>query len=53
MYDRLAIFPLGQQLWLQELESYVTYPPLQAAETYKLGQVPQEIKKAHGNHPSD
>jgi Sulfatase len=30
MYDGLGIMPLGQQLWLKELESYQTYPPLQA-----------------------
>jgi arylsulfatase len=40
-------------LWLKELESYLTYPPLQAAETYNLGQVIAEIKKAHESHPSD
>jgi arylsulfatase len=34
LYDGAAIMPLGQQLWLKELESYVTYPPLQAPETY-------------------
>jgi arylsulfatase len=39
-------------LWLKELESYLTYPPLQAAETYNLGQVIAEIKKAHESHPS-
>src|SRR5262249_56353167 len=53
MYDGLAIMPLGQQLWLKELESYQTYPPMQAPETYNLGQVIQEIKAAHMNHPGD
>ena len=53
MYDGLGIVPLGQLLWLKELESYVTYPPLQAAETYNLGQVIAEIKKAHEAHPQD
>jgi arylsulfatase len=53
MYDGLAMFPLGQLLWLKELESYITYPPLQAAETYNLGQVIAEIKKAHESHPGD
>jgi arylsulfatase len=53
MYDGLAIMPLGQQLWLQELESYVTYPPLQSPETYNLGQVLQEVKKMHESHPGD
>src|SRR5262244_376191 len=53
MYDGLAMMPLGQLLWLKELESYVTYPPLQAPETYNLGQVLQEVKKMHEAHPSD
>jgi len=53
MYDGLGIMPLGQQLWLKELESYLTYPPLQAPETYNLSQVIQEVKKMHGNNPSD
>jgi arylsulfatase len=53
MYDGLAMFPLGQLLWLKELESYIPYPPLQAAETYNLGQVIAEIKKMHEAHPGD
>jgi arylsulfatase len=53
MYDGLAIMPLGQQLWLKELESYKTYPPLQAPETYNLTQVLQEVKKVHMNDPND
>jgi arylsulfatase len=53
MYDGLAMFPLGQLMWLKELESYIPYPPLQAAETYNLGQVLQEVKRMHESHPSD
>jgi arylsulfatase len=53
MYDGLAIMPLGQQLWLKELESYQTYPPMQAPETYNLGQVIAQIKAANENHPQD
>jgi hypothetical protein len=45
--------PLGQQLWLKELLSYQTYPPLQAPETYNLTQVIQEVQKMHNNNPSD
>ena len=26
------MLPIGQQLWLKELESYETYPPLQAPQ---------------------
>jgi arylsulfatase A-like enzyme len=53
MYDGLGIVPLGQQLWLAELESYLTYPPLQAPETYNLTQVIQEVKKMHEQAPED
>jgi arylsulfatase len=52
MYDGLGIMPLGQQLWRKELESYVTFPPLQAPETYNLTQVLQEVKK-HEKSPSE
>jgi arylsulfatase A-like enzyme len=52
MYDGLAMFPLGQLLWLKELESYQTYPPLQAPETYNLGQVIQELKAARHTSPA-
>src|SRR5262249_60202044 len=51
MYDGLAIMPLGQQLWLQQLESYVKFPPLQAPETYNLGQVLRQVKKMHEESP--
>jgi hypothetical protein len=53
MYDGLGIMPLGQQLWLKELESYNTYPPLQTPETYNLTQIIQEVQKMRGNNPSD
>ncbi|WP_043159384.1 arylsulfatase [Bradyrhizobium sp. Ai1a-2] len=53
MYDGLAMMPLGQLLWLKELESYATYPPLQSPETYNLSQVLQEVRKAHESHPGD
>ena len=47
------ILPIGQQLWEKELESYVTYPPLQAPETYNLSGILAEVKKNLANHPSD
>jgi len=47
------ILPIGQQLWEKELESYVTYPPLQAPETYNLSGILAEVKKAHASAPSD
>jgi len=42
----------AQLLWLKELESYQTYPPMQAPETYNLGQVIQELKAARHTSPS-
>ncbi len=40
------MLPIGQQLWLKHLESYVKYPPLQEAASYNLSQVIAEVKKA-------
>jgi hypothetical protein len=40
-----------QLLWLKELESYVTYPPLQAPETYNLCQMLDQVQKM--GHPND
>jgi arylsulfatase len=53
MYSGLGIMPLGQQLWLKELESYRTYPPLQSPETYNLTQVIDQVKKMNEAHPGD
>jgi len=44
LYD-WNIIPLGQILWLKELESYRAYPPMQDPETYNLDQVIQQIKE--------
>jgi hypothetical protein len=52
LYD-WNILPIGQQLWEKELESYSTYPPLQAPETYNLSGILAEVKKAHANAPGD
>jgi arylsulfatase len=51
MYDGLAIMPIGQQLWLEQLETYQKFPPLQAPASYNLSQVLQEVKSQ--GHPSD
>ncbi len=40
------MLPIGQQLWLKHLESYITYPPLQEAASYNLTQVIDQVKKA-------
>jgi arylsulfatase len=40
------MLPIGQALWLKELESYIPYPPLQDPASYNLDQVLQQIKQA-------
>jgi arylsulfatase len=37
--------PIGQALWLKELESYIPFPPLQDPASYNLSSVIQEVKK--------
>src|SRR4030095_5718626 len=39
------MLPVGQQLWLKELESYVAFPPLQDPASYNLVQVLEQVKK--------
>ena len=38
------MLPLGQLLWLKELETYKTFPPLQAPEAYNLDGIIAEMK---------
>jgi arylsulfatase len=40
-------------LWLEHLESYKKFPPMQAPETWNLNQVLEQLKKAQDSHPSD
>jgi arylsulfatase A-like enzyme len=40
------MLPIGQQLWLKHLESYIAFPPLQEAASYNLSQVIEQVKKA-------
>jgi len=59
MYSGLGIMPLGQQLWLKQLESYKKFPPMQAPETYNLEQVEQQLRTqgspvaGGGGHPEE
>jgi arylsulfatase len=46
------MLPVGQQLWLQELSSYIAFPPLQDPESYNLVQVLEQVKKMGQQHPS-
>jgi Sulfatase len=45
------MLPVGQQLWLKELQSYVDFPPLQDPETYNLVQVMNQVKKMADQGP--
>ncbi len=52
LYD-WNMLPIGQALWLKELETYLTYPPLQDPASYNLDQVMQQIKQARTAGRSD
>jgi hypothetical protein len=45
------MLPLGQLLWLKELETYKRFPPLQSPESWNLDQVTEQIRNGMG-HPS-
>ncbi len=40
------MLPIGQVLWLKELETYQKYPPMQDPASYNLSQVMDQLKKA-------
>jgi len=46
------ILPIGQLLWLKELESYVQFPPMQDPASYNLDSVLAQVKKMGQQHPS-
>ncbi len=46
------MLPIGQVLWLKELESYVAFPPMQDPASYNLTQVLQQVKKMGHHNPS-
>ena len=43
-YDWVML-PIGQMLWLKELESYQTFPPMQDPESYNLSQLLAQVKQ--------
>jgi arylsulfatase len=48
------VLPIGQLLWLKELETYVAFPPLQSPESYNLTQVLQQLKEQRAtSHAGD
>src|SRR6187397_723750 len=38
------ILPIGQQLWLKHLETYIAFPPLQDPASYNLEQVMAQVR---------
>lgn len=44
VYD-WSMLPLGQQLWLMHLETYIKFPPLQNPASYNLEQVMQQVRE--------
>jgi arylsulfatase len=45
LYD-WNILPIGQLLWLKELESFKEFPPMQDPASYNLDQVLQQLKQS-------
>ncbi|MEY2538340.1 MAG: hypothetical protein QOG67_2080 [Verrucomicrobiota bacterium] len=43
------LLPIGQILWLKELETYREFPPLQDPASYNLDQVMEQLKKGQGH----
>ena len=44
------MLPIGQALWLKELETYIEFPPMQDPASYNLDQVHgagSEMKPTH------
>jgi hypothetical protein len=48
LYD-WQMLPIGQLLWLKELETYRKFPPLQIPASYNLDEIEKMIS-AHANH---
>jgi arylsulfatase len=44
------LLPMGQALWLKELQTYIDYPPMQDPASYNLDQVIQQVKSMKTNH---
>jgi arylsulfatase A-like enzyme len=44
------LLPIGQALWLRELETYVDYPPMQDPASYNLEQVVEQVKAMSSTH---
>src|SRR4029079_4184991 len=47
------LLPIGQQLWLKHLETYIKFPPLQNPASYNLEQVMQQVRNMRTAGRSD
>ena len=47
------LLPIGQALWLKELETYIPFPPMQDPATYNLTQVMDQVRKMKTSGASD
>ena len=47
------MLPIGQALWLKELQSYIDFPMLQNPASYNLEQVMQQVREMKSNGLSD
>ena len=53
LYD-WNMLPIGQAMWMKELETYKTFPSLQAPASYNLDQVIKAMQDAkHVGHASE
>ena len=39
------MLPIGQALWLKELQTYIDFPPLQNPASYNLDQVMKQVQE--------
>jgi arylsulfatase A-like enzyme len=46
------MLPIGQVLWLKELETYIPFPPLQSPASYNLTQVMEQVRQAKHGSPA-
>ena len=47
------MLPIGQALWLKELETYIAFPPMQDPASYNLEQVVQQVREMKTSGASD
>ena len=52
IYDWKYFLPIGQALWLKELETYHEFPPMQDPASYNLDQVVQQVKASNAASPA-